>query len=133
MTTLGQEAVYFFRGISYYSKSDYKNAIVDFNQALKLEPNHAEGYYTRGSVYSTQGNYTQAIVDYNQALKLKPDYAEAYYKKACAYSLKKEFKAAIENLRRAIDLYAKSREVAKTDSDFDNIREDKQFRALVGL
>ncbi|MFN6474079.1 MAG: TPR end-of-group domain-containing protein, partial [Nostoc sp. SerVER01] len=97
-----------------------------------LKPNYADAYINRGVAYYSQGNYTQAIADFNQALKLKPDDASAYYNKACAYSLKREVKAAIKNLQQAIHLDAKYRKDAKTDSDFDNIREDKQFRALVG-
>jgi hypothetical protein len=48
------------------------------------------------------------------------------------YSLRKEVKAAIESLQRAIQLDAKLREAAKKDPDFDNIRQDQQFQALVG-
>ncbi|MBD0389988.1 MAG: tetratricopeptide repeat protein, partial [Nostoc sp. C3-bin3] len=100
--------------------------------ALKLQPNFADAYVGRGLANYKQGNYTQAIADYDQALKLQPKLAEAYYNKACAYSLKKEIKAASENLQRAIDLDAKYRKYALTDSDFDNIRQDKQFRVLIG-
>ena len=125
-------AAYTLRGNAYYNQDNYTQAIADYNQALKFKPDNAEVYNNRGGVYIKQGNYTQGIADYNQALKRKPGYASAYYNKACAYSLKREVKAAIENLQRAIDLDAKYQEKAKTDSDFDNIRKDKQFHALVG-
>ncbi len=65
-------------------------------------------------------------------LELNPNAAFAYYNKAGVYSLKREFKEALKNLQQAIQLDAKLRENAKTDSDFDNIRKDEQFRALVG-
>jgi tetratricopeptide (TPR) repeat protein len=120
------------RGVAYYKQGNYTQAIADYNQALKLKPDYAEAYNNRGSAYDDQGNYIQAIADYNQALKLKPDYASAYYNKACAYSLNKEVKEAIENLQRAIRLDAKYQKMAKTDSDFNNIRKDQQFQALVG-
>jgi len=119
------------RGVAYGNQGNYTQAIADCNQALKLHPNYAEAYTNRGVTYDNQGNHTQAIADYDQALKLKPNLALAYYNKACVYSLKRDIKAAIENLQRATDLDAKLREDAKTDSDFDNIRKDKQFQALV--
>ncbi|MCY7282766.1 MAG: tetratricopeptide repeat protein, partial [Cyanobacteria bacterium CAN_BIN43] len=117
---------------AYYNQGNYTQSIAYFNHALNLKPDYADAYIGRGSAYYNQGNYTQAIADYNQALKLKPDDAGAYYNKACAYSLKKEVKEAIENLKRAIQLDVNLRENAKTDSDFNNIRQDKQFQALVG-
>ena len=123
---------YYTRGIAYATQGKYTEAIDDYNQALKLNPDLALAYNNRGLAYSKQGKYSEAIADFNQALKLNPDYALAYYNKACVYSSKREIKEAIENLQRAIDLNAKLRDMAKTDSDFDNIRQDRQFRALVG-
>jgi tetratricopeptide (TPR) repeat protein len=120
------------RGYAYFDQGKYTQAIADHNQAIKLKPDDAEAYIDRGISYSRQGNDTQAIADFSQAIKLKPDYADAYYNKACVYSLKKEVKAAIENLQRAIALDATLRKNAKTDPDFDNIRQDQQFQALVG-
>jgi tetratricopeptide (TPR) repeat protein len=124
-------AAYYGRGLAYSSLGNYTQALADYNQALELKPGYADVYHNRGLAYSRLGKYPQAIADYNQALKLQPD-SKAYYNKACIYSLKKEVKAAIENLQWAIDLDAKYREKAKTDSDLDNIREDKQFQVLVG-
>ena len=38
----------------------------------------------------------------------------------------------IQNLERAINLNPdKYREIAKTDSDFDNVRSDTRFQALI--
>jgi len=121
------------RGNAYINQGKYSEAITDYNQALKLKPDFAVAYNNRGDAYIDQGKYSEAIADYNQALKLKPDdFAKAYYNKACVHSLKREVKEAIENLQRAIDLDSTLRDFAKTDSDFDNIRQDQQFRALMG-
>ncbi|MCC5666058.1 tetratricopeptide repeat protein [Nostoc sp. CHAB 5784] len=120
------------RGNAYYNQGNYSQAILNYNKAIKLKQGNANAYNGRGIVYIKQGNYTQAIADFNEVIKLKPNTAEAYYNKAGVYSLKREFKEAIKNLQRAIQLDAKLRENAKTDSDFDNIRKDEQFRALVG-
>ncbi len=125
-------AAYNNRGLAYSDQGNSTQAIEDFNQAIKLKPDFAAAYYNRGNAYAKQGNSTQAIADYNQAIKLKPDLATAYYNKACVYSLKGEARAAIENLQQAIQLNATIKENAKTDSDFDTIRQDKQFQALVG-
>jgi tetratricopeptide (TPR) repeat protein len=119
------------RGVAHSNQGKYGEAIADYNQALKLKPNLSGAYENRGNAYANQGQYSEAIADYNQAIKLNPNLAGAYYNKACAYSLKREVKAAIENLQQAIHLDAKFREVAKTDSDFDNLRQNQQFRSIV--
>lgn len=38
---------------------------------------------------------------------------------------------AIENLQRTIELNPDCREWAKTDADFDSIRQDARFQALI--
>jgi len=45
--------------------------------------------------------------------------------------LQRDLKAVLENLKQAIDLDVGFRDLAKTDADFDTIRQDKQFQALV--
>ena len=65
-------------------------------------------------------------------MKIKPDKHEAWYNKACYYALQGNVEQAIENLQRAMALNPeKYREMAETDSDFDKIREDERFQALI--
>jgi tetratricopeptide (TPR) repeat protein len=68
----------------------------------------------------------------NKALEIKPNDPNIYYNKACAYSLQNQIEPALENLQKAIQLNPeKYREMVKTDSDFDNIRHDPHFQALI--
>ncbi|MDZ7991789.1 MAG: tetratricopeptide repeat protein [Nostoc sp. EfeVER01] len=123
---------YYNWGSDYYNQGNYSQAILNYDKAIEFKQGYAGAYNARGAAYTKQGNYTQALADFNKAIELNPNAAFAYYNKAGVYSLKREFKEAIENLQQAIQLDAKLREDAKTDSDFDNIRKDEQFRALVG-
>lgn len=73
-----------------------------------------------------------AIASYHKALAIKPDYYQAFYNKACAYSLQNQIELALENLQKAIQLAPeKYREMAKNDSDFDNIPCDSRFQELI--
>ena len=78
------------------------------------------------------GRNEEAIASYDRALQIKPDLHEAWYNKACAYSLQNNIELALENLQKAIQINPeKYRELAKTDSDFENIRHDPRFQALI--
>jgi hypothetical protein len=60
-----------------------------------------------------------------------PGYAVLFYNLACCESLAGEASAAVEHLGRAIELAEDSRKLAGEDSDFDPIREEPGFRALM--
>jgi len=76
--------------------------------------------------------YEDAIASYHKALAIKPDYYQAFYNKACAYSLQNQIELALENLQKAIQLAPeKYREMAKNDSDFDNIPCYSHFQELI--
>lgn len=58
--------------------------------------------------------------------------ANVWYNRACAYGDNGDVDKAIENLQTAINLHAKFREMAKTDADFDSIRNHTRFQMLIG-
>ena len=70
---------YEFRGIAYYSKKLYNQAIPDFSQAIRFNPNEPRLYYNRGTAYADQGDCQNALPDFNRCISLileslkKPD------------------------------------------------------------
>lgn len=121
---------YIFRADFYARQGNNEKAIADYTKVIELDPR--DGYFQRAAFYERQGNNEKAIADYTQLIVLYPDDPAAYYNMARAYSLKGDVKAALENLQRAIDLDETYRESAKTEPAFDAIRQDEQFRELVG-
>ena len=76
--------------------------------------------------------YEEAIASYDRSLQIKPDDSSSYYNKACAYSLQNNLELALENLQKVIQIAPEEyREMAKTDSDFDNIRHNSRFQELI--
>jgi len=61
-----------------------------------------------------------------------PVVANGWYNKACFDSLRNNKEKSIEFLKRAIDLDKTCLENARTDEDFDNIRNSKEFKELIG-
>jgi Flp pilus assembly protein TadD len=47
-------------------------------QALQLEPDHAEACHNLGTVPDAQGRRAGAVDRHRQALRLEPDWAEVY-------------------------------------------------------
>ena len=107
-------------------------AIASYDKALEVKPDYHEAWYNRGNALSDLGRYEEAIASYDKALEVKPDKYEAWYNKACCYGLQKNVDLAIESLKHAIALDSKYRDIAKTDSDFDGIRDSDRFRELIG-
>jgi tetratricopeptide (TPR) repeat protein len=67
---------YLNRGLVYYSKGEYDCAIVDYTEALRLNPNYAEAYNNRGVAYAGKGYLDKAIADLTQALQIDPNRAD---------------------------------------------------------
>lgn len=103
-----------------------------FDDALKLDPNNHLALLNKGIFYSNSG-YPQKAIDeyYDKILKDNPKDANAIYDKACAKSLLKEEKDAIDLLKQAIQFEPKCKQSAKTDKDFENIRNNEEFIKLV--
>ena len=122
---------YCSRGLAYYKLQEYERAIEEYGRAIELNPEYAMAYNNRGVAYHALQDYARAIEDYGRAIELSPEYATAYYNTACAYALMGEAGEAYEWLEKAIGLDEKYRKLARDDKDFDGIREDERFKALV--
>ncbi|MGL5034607.1 MAG: TPR end-of-group domain-containing protein [Microcystaceae cyanobacterium] len=98
---------------------------------MKVKRDDYQAWTNRGVALGNLGRLEEAIASHDQALKIKPDYAMTYFNKACAYALQENIPLAIENLTQAINLDSKYLEMAKTDTDFDEIRKDSRFIDLL--
>jgi len=83
---------------------DYDHAIADFNQALKLDPNHVQSYNNRGQIYFNKKDYDRAIADFNQAIKLDPNDTDTYYNRGLAYKNKGSLDLAVQDFNKVLEL-----------------------------
>jgi tetratricopeptide (TPR) repeat protein len=120
------------KGVALVNLGRYEDAIVAYDAALAVKPDFHEALYNKGIALDNLERYEDAISAYDAALTLKPDKQEALYNKACAYALQSQIAPALENLAKAIQLSPDlCRKLAKTDHDFDTIRHDSRFQALL--
>jgi tetratricopeptide (TPR) repeat protein len=125
------EALY-NRGVALGKLGRFEAAIASFEKALEFKPDYHKALYNCGVALVKLGRFEAAIVSFEKALEFKPDYHKALYNISCAYALQENIKLALENLQQAITLEPeKYREMAKTDSDFDRIRNDDRFQQLI--
>ncbi len=123
---------YFLRGNAYYKSGQYRQALLAYKQVLELRPDHADTLQNRGVTLRHLKLFEDSLESFNHALTLRPDHAGTFYNRACMYSLWGKPAEALNDLRRAIEGSPENREEARTDADFDNIRDDPRFQELVG-
>ena len=85
-------------------------AITDYDEAIRLDPDSPEAYTNRGAAKYKLGRHEEAIVDYDEAIRLKPGFAEAYSNRGAAKwtlgqveAAKKDFQTALELAKRQGD------------------------------
>jgi hypothetical protein len=78
------------------------------------------------------GEYAEAADRGRGLIERHPHYPELTYNVACCESLAGRPADAVEHLRQALDQSEDLRELAKSDSDFDPIRDEPAFKELVG-
>ena len=96
--------LYFQRALAYKNQGKYPEAIADYTQAIKINPNDALAYNNRGLAYQNQEKYPEAIADYTQAIKLNPNLALAYNNRGIAYSNQGKLDDAIADYNQAIKI-----------------------------
>ncbi len=94
---------YFNQGNLKASLKQYEEAIEDFDEAIKLDPEYADAYNNRGNLKASLKQYEEAIEDFNKAIKLDPEY-EYYFKRGNLKDSLKQYEEAIEDFDEAIKL-----------------------------
>jgi len=77
------------------------------------------------------GDHARAAAVISELLEKHSDDPNLLYNRACCRSLLGQPDEALEDLQRALELRNTFRELARGDSDFDAIRDDPRFAALV--
>ena len=76
-------------------------AIVEFDEAARLDPKYAQAYTDRGLAYARKGDLDRALADYNEVLRLDPKLALAYAGRGNAYAKKGDLDRAFADCKQA--------------------------------
>ena len=121
------------KGIALTQLRQYDETIHAISPALENNPDSLELLTLQSNALHGLGRYQEAILVFDKALELSPDDADTHYNKACSHALLNQIDNAIASLQKAIALDNTNEciEMAKTDTDFDAIRDRPQFQTFL--
>ncbi|MEX0677988.1 MAG: tetratricopeptide repeat protein [Pirellulales bacterium] len=129
-STLPDHALY-LKGQSLRELGRFPEALEPLSRAAKSSPENISIWLALGWCYKRTGKLDRAIESLEEALAAEPDDALVHYNLACYWSLAKNKRQALLYLSRALHLADEYRALVADESDFDPIRDDPAFRALV--
>jgi len=91
-------------GVGLLLQNNFDRAIVEFNEALRIDPNYVRSLNSRGNAWRGKGEIDNAIADYNAAIRIDPNFAFPYNGRASAYYDKGDFDRSIDDFSQVIRL-----------------------------
>lgn len=93
------------RGAIYLNNlKDYKAALKDFDQVIRINAKEPAGFFNRGTAWLNLAEWKKAKKDYDAALALNPAFVEAFLNRGIASLNTKDIDEAIADFERAINL-----------------------------
>ncbi len=90
------------RGMAYFAKDDYKAALADFNESIRLNPDNAKALYHRGVVLQVLEEYEAAREDFSRAVRLDPFKFDALFQRAQTYYHSGDYSRALDDCEKAL-------------------------------
>ena len=101
---------YFFnqRGVSYSKLKQYDQALLDFNESIKLNPKNSNAYLEKGNLFLSMTKFDNAIEEYSSAIALSPEsFVLAYRSRSRAYCAKGDYESAVKDLKKCLSINPK--------------------------
>ena len=94
------------KALVYQKLKDYKNALINYNLAIKylVDTKDISYYFNRSDLYIKMGDLDNAISDCKKTINLDPKDPEGYYNLSRVYSLQSNFMMSIIEISKSIFL-----------------------------
>ena len=92
------------RGMAYFDRSHYEQAILDFSESQKLDPKSYKASYYEGIVCSVLSRYTDAIKCFDKSLGINPYQPYCLFRRGQAYYHLEDFPQALADCEAALSL-----------------------------
>lgn len=110
---------------------DAAGAREDSERVLEADPANSDALVFRGNYYAGLNEDQAAIAAYEAIIHVDPNYSVAHFNLACMHARAGNLATSLGFLRQTFELEREATENAKTDPDFDSIRETPEFIALL--
>ncbi len=104
-----------------------------YDEILKIRPGDLEALIYKADAAMEINEFHWAMSICNRVLEVDDNNAHALYQRACAYSRLGAEEQAINDLQSSIDASASVRELAADEPDFDMLRGNPRFEALIEI
>ena len=96
--------LYNILGIALQKKGDFNESIVNFGQAINMQPNFDQAHNNLGNVLKETGKFEEAITSYQRAIELNPNNAGATSNLGNIFRMLGKFEEAITNHQKALKI-----------------------------
>lgn len=112
-TTKEEEAQICYRSGCYFATAgNYRQALADYSEAIRLDPNNDNVYRARGGVFYMQRDFHGVIADFTKCIAINPELTDsvkpyllyAYQNRGKASADKRDWNAAIADFTEAVRL-----------------------------
>jgi Tfp pilus assembly protein PilF len=113
------------RGLGYLRDKQYDRAIVDFSDALVINPRNPYSFNFRGEAWREKGNLDRAFADFGEALRIDPAFTGAMYNRGVTFERQGDLSSARAEYRKAV--------ATRGDSALDQWARDRSRERLAAL
>ncbi|MGB0560300.1 MAG: tetratricopeptide repeat protein, partial [Spirulinaceae cyanobacterium] len=118
-------------GLTFQALEQYDTALELYEAVIELRPEYPSAWNNKGTILSLRRDWPGALAAYDQAIALRPTFSNAWYNRAIVYSQQNDIPRALENLKEAIALRKVWAEEAQADINFQKLKDNPEFQALV--
>ena len=123
----------YLKGQALRTMERYQEAIEPLALSAELQPSNIHVQLALGWCYKRVDRLGMAIQALELALEVSPDEGIIHYNLACYWSLANNKGLALQYLRQSLDLDPNYLDMIASESDFDPIRDDPDFRMLTSV
>ncbi len=98
------ERAYALRGNTYFKIGDFKNAIKDYKNSLKINDSQSIVWHNLGIAYMKISDIDNAIKSLKKAISINKQQEKSYYYLGICYELKNDLKEAEKKLKKLVSI-----------------------------
>jgi tetratricopeptide (TPR) repeat protein len=91
-------------GVALLDEGKFDDAIHQFQEALRLEPDNIQAHHNLGLAFDKLGQTDEAIRQYQEVIRLAPDHADTHNNLGAAFEKRGQIEEAIRQYREALRL-----------------------------